>query len=105
MRRKHRNDDEGRYVVATATESQYELDLTARTLKRQMAAAPPIFDFLDACFSRLRRDEETIELPTLGCCAVGASIRYYLQTRDDRVLTLSMTSSVVRIGPMAILEA
>jgi hypothetical protein len=80
MRRELCNDDEGRYLVTTATGSRYELDLTARTVKRQMAATPPIIDFLDAGFSQLRRDGETVELLMLESCAVGASARYWLRS-------------------------
>ena len=105
MRRELRNDDEGRYVVTTATGSQYELDLTARTVKRQMAATPPIVDFLDAGFSRLRRDGDTVELLMLESCAIGASGRYWLQIRADHVPTLRMTSPVMRIEPVAKPEA
>lgn len=36
LRQELRSDDEGRYVVTTATGSQYEFDLSARTVKRQM---------------------------------------------------------------------
>jgi hypothetical protein len=95
------NDDEGRYLVTTATGSRYELDLTARTVKRQMAATAPIVDFLDAGFSQLRRDGETVELLMLETCAVGASARYWLQVRADHIPTLRMTSPVVRIEPVA----
>jgi hypothetical protein len=101
MRRELRDDDEGRYLLTTATGSQYELDLTARTVKRHMAATPPIVEFLDAGFSRLRRDGETVELLMLESCAVGASARYYLQIRDDSVPTFRMTSPIVRIDPVA----
>lgn len=105
MRRELRNDDEGRYLVTTATGSQYELDLTARTVKRHMAATPPIIDFLDAGFSRLRRDGETLELLMLESCAVGASARYWLQIRNDHIPTIRMTSPVVRIEPLTKREA
>jgi DNA-binding IclR family transcriptional regulator len=101
MRRELRNDDEGRYLVTTATGSRYELDLTARTVRRQMAATSPIVDFLDAGFSQLRRDGETVELLMLETCAVGASARYWLQVRDDHIPTLRMTLPVVRIEPVA----
>lgn len=40
MMQKLRNDDAGRYLVTTATGSQYVIDLTARTVKRQTAASP-----------------------------------------------------------------
>jgi hypothetical protein len=96
-----RNNDEGRYVVTTATGSQYELDLTTRTVRRQVAATPPIVDFLDAGFSQLRRDGETVELLILEACAVGASARYWVQIRTDHIPTLRMTSPVVRIEPVA----
>lgn len=101
MRQELRNEDEGRYMVTTATGSQSELDLTARTVKRQMAATPPIIDFLDAGFSRLRRDGETLELLMLESCAVGSSARYWLQIRNDHVATIRTTSPVVRIEPLA----
>lgn len=100
MKQELRNDDEGRYLVTTATGSQYELDLTARTVRRHMAATPPIVDFLEAGFSQLRRDGETVELLMLETCTVGASARYWLQVRDDHIPTLRMTSPVVRIEPV-----
>lgn len=55
MRDELHNDDEGRYSVITATGSRYELDLTARTLRRQMTGTPPIIDSLEAGFPRIRR--------------------------------------------------
>lgn len=105
MRLELRNDDAGRYLVTTARGSQDELDLTGRTVKRQMAAISPIVDFLDACFSQLRRDGETVELLMLESCVVGASARCWLQTRADHVPTLRMTSPVMRIEHMAKPEA
>lgn len=100
MRQELHNDDKGLYLVTTATGSRYELDMTARTVKRQMAATAPIPDFLEAGFSQLRRDGETVELLMLETCAVGASARYYLQIRVDGVPTLRMTSPIVRIEPV-----
>lgn len=92
-----RNDDADRYLVTTATGSHYVLDLTARTLKRLMAATAPITDFLDAGLSQLRRDGESLELIMLESCAVGASARFWIQVRADHVVTLRTTSPVVRI--------
>lgn len=100
MMQELRNDDAGRYVVTTATGSRYTLDLTARTVKRQMAATAPLVDFLDAGFSQLRRDGETLELLMLEACAVGASARYWIQVRDDHIPTLRTTSPVVRIDAL-----
>lgn len=100
MRQELHNDDEGRYLVTTATGSQYELDLTARTVRRHMAATAPVLSFLDAGFSQLRRDGETVELLMLESCAVGASARYWLQIRADHIPTFRMTSPVIRIEPM-----
>lgn len=57
-----RNDAAGRYLVTTATGSQYVLDLTSRTVKRQMAATAPLVEYLDAGFSQLRRDGEALDL-------------------------------------------
>jgi hypothetical protein len=100
-----RNDDAGLYVVTTATGSQYVLDLTARTIERHMAASEPLVDFLNAGFSRLRRDGETLELLMLESCAVGASARYWIQVRDDPIVTLRTTSPVVRIDAIDPSEA
>jgi hypothetical protein len=97
MTRELRNDDVGRYLVTTATGSQYVLDMTARTVSRRMAATPPLIEYLDAGFSRLRRDGETLELLMLESCAVGDSARYWIQVRADHIPTLRMTSPVVRI--------
>jgi hypothetical protein len=99
------NDDAGRYHVTTATGSQYVLDLTARTVKRQVAGSSPIVDYLDAGFSQLRRDGETLELLLLESCAVGASARYWIQVRNDHIHTLRMTSPVVRIDAVLTPEA
>jgi hypothetical protein len=100
MRQELHNDDEGRYLVTTATGSRYELDMTARTVKRRMAATAPILDFLDAGFSQLRRDGESIELLMIESCIVGASARYWLQIRHDHIPTFRMTSPVIRIEPV-----
>jgi hypothetical protein len=100
MTRELRNDDVGGYLVTTATGSQYVLDMTARTVSRRIAATPPLVDFLDAGFSRLRRDGETLELLMLESCAVGESARYWIQVRADHVVALRITSPVVRIDTM-----
>ena len=92
-----RNDDVGCYLATTATGSQYLMDLTARTVKRHMAAAAPTVDYLEAAFSQLRRDGEALELLMLESCAVGAPAQYWIQVRDDHITTLRTTSPVVRI--------
>lgn len=92
-----RNDDDGRYLVTTATGSQYVLDLTARTVQRVMAATAPLTEYLDVGFSRLRRDGESLELLMLESCTVGSPARYWLQIRADHVVTLRTTSPVVDI--------
>jgi hypothetical protein len=92
-----RNDDSGRYLVTTATGSHYVLDLTARTVKRAMAATAPLREYMDVGFSQLRRDGEGLELLMLELCAVGAPARYWIQARDDHIVTLRTTSPVVRI--------
>ncbi|MBE4719544.1 hypothetical protein [Pseudarthrobacter sp. AB1] len=99
------NDDAGRYLVVTATGSHYVLDLKARTVKRQMAAGPPLVDYLDAGFSQLRRDGEALELLMLESCAVGASAQYWIQVRDDHIPTLRTTSPVLRIDALDPSEA
>lgn len=99
-----RNDDAGRYLVTTATGSHYVLDLTARTVKRQMAATAPLLDYLDAGFSQLRRDGETLALLMLESCCVGTSARYWIQVREDHLPTLRTTSPVVRIETLSTLE-
>jgi hypothetical protein len=104
MTQELRNDDAGRYLVTTATGSGYVLDLTARTMKRQIAATAPLLDYLDAGFSQLRRDGEALELLMLESCAVGAPARYWLQVRDDHIPTLRMTSPVARIVALHIPE-
>jgi hypothetical protein len=70
-----------------------------------MAATAPIVEYLDAGFSQLRRDGETLELLMLESCKVGASARYWIQVRDDHIPTLRMTSPVVRIDSLTTLEA
>jgi hypothetical protein len=105
MMQELRNDDAGRYIVTTATGSHYELDLTNRTIKRHMAASAPLVDFLDAGFSQLRRDGETLELLMLESCSVWVSARYWIQVRDDHIPTLRMTSPVVRIDALNPSEA
>ena len=101
MTQELQNDDAGRFIVTTATGSQYVLDLTARTVKRHMAATAPIVDYLDAGFSQLRRDGEELELLMLESCVVGASARYWVQVRDDHIPTLRMTSPVLRIDVLS----
>lgn len=101
MKQELRNDDTGRYLVATATGSHYVLDLTARTLQRQMAATPPAADFVAAGVSQLRRDGETVDLHMVERCAVGESAKLWIQIREDHVVTQRMTSPVVRIEELA----
>src|SRR5687768_7607571 len=105
MRQQLSNDDSGRYLVTTATGSQYVLDLDARTVNRTMAATPPLVDFLEVGFTQLRRDGETVELLLLETCEIGASARYWLQIRDDHIPTLRETSPVVRIEDLAAARA
>ncbi|MCU1532536.1 MAG: hypothetical protein JWO49_2107 [Arthrobacter sp.] len=47
------NDGTGRYLVTTATGSQYVINLDDRTVSRKMAATAPLADFLEAGFSQL----------------------------------------------------
>lgn len=101
MRQELRDVDQGIFLVTTATGSHYRIDLTARTVQRQMAATAPLNDFLEAGFSQLRRDGETIALHMIDSCVVGESARYFIQVREDHVMTLRMTSPVVRIEPVA----
>jgi hypothetical protein len=105
MMQELRNDDAGRYLVTTATGSHYVLDLTSRTVKRQMAASAPVVNYLDAGLSKLRRDGESVELLMLESCAVGASPRFWIQVRDDHIPTLRMTSPVMRIDALITSEA
>ena len=95
-----RNDDAGRYLVTTATGSQYLLDLTARTVQRTMAATAPLIEYLDVGFSQLRSDGETLELLMLESCSIGSPARYWIQIRDDHIVTLRTTSPVVDIVPL-----
>ncbi|MCO4263727.1 hypothetical protein NG697_12475 [Pseudarthrobacter sp. MDT3-26] len=101
MKQELRNDDTGRYLVVTATGSHYVLDLTSRTLQRQMAATPPVTDYREAGVSQLRRDGETVELLMIERCMVGEPAIYFLQIRQDHVPTERMTSPVVRIEELA----
>lgn len=100
-----RNDDAGRYLVTTATGSQYLLDLTARTVQRVMAATAPLLEYLDVGFSQLRRDGESLELLMVESCTVGWPARYWLQIRADHVVTLRTTSPVVDIVALDPLNA
>ncbi len=100
-----RNDDTGCYLVTTATGSHYLVDLCSRTVQRKMAATAPLLDFLDAGFSRLRRDGELLELLMLESCMVGAPATFWIQVREDHVPTLRTTSPVVRIEPVTTPEA
>ncbi len=92
-----RNDDAGRFLVTTATGSHYVLDLTARTVTRKMAVTEPLVGYLDAWISQLRRDGESLELLLLESCALGEPARFWIQVRDDHIVTLRTTSHVVRI--------
>jgi hypothetical protein len=95
------NDDAGRHLVTTATGSEYLVDLTSRTVRRRMAATTPLADFLDAGFSRLRRDGQDLELLMLESCAVGSPARFWIQVRDDHIPTIRTTSPVVKIESLA----
>lgn len=65
-----------------------------------MAETAPLVDFLDVGFSRLRRDDETLELLMVEECRVGEPAKLWLQVRSDAVVTLRTTSPVVRIEPL-----
>ncbi len=91
------NNDEGRFLVRTATGSQYVLDLAARTMERRMSVNAPLPDFQDNDPSELRRDGEVLELLMLGSCSVGEPAQCWIQVRDDHVPTLRTTSPVVSI--------
>lgn len=94
------NDDKGVYLVTTATGSHYCLDLDNRTASRRMAATAPLVDFLDVGLSRLRRDDETLELLMVEECRVGEPAKLWLQVRTDAVVTLRTTSPIVQIEPL-----
>lgn len=94
------NDGTGRFLVTTATGSQYVVDLDDRTISRKMAATAPSVDFLDAGFSQLRRDGEALELLMLESCAVGGPALFWVQVRHDQIPTFRTTSPVVRIEPL-----
>lgn len=96
MTRELTNDDKGVYLVTTTTGSHYCLDLDNRTASRRMAATAPLVDFLDAGFSRLRRDGESLELLMVEHCKVGGPALLWIHVRDGAV-TLRTTSPVVRI--------
>ena len=98
------NDDAGCYLVTTATGSHYVIDLTVRTLTRSMAATAPHMDYIDAGFSQLRRDGESVELLLLESCALGKSARFWVQVRDDHIVTLRTTSTVMGIVALNPLE-
>lgn len=94
------NDSTGRFLVTTATGSQYVVNLDDRTISRKMAATAPLVDFLDAGFSQLRRDGEALELLMLESCEVGGPVLFWIQVRNDRIPTFRMTSPVVGIEPL-----
>lgn len=104
MRQTLSNDDKGKYLVTTATGSQYLLDMTSRTVRRTMAATAPLNDFLEAGFSKLRRDGEALALHMIERCIVGESAHYYIQVREDHIVTYRMTSPVIRIEELAATE-
>ncbi|MCY1240618.1 hypothetical protein D9M72_534730 [compost metagenome] len=85
--------------MTTATGSEYLVNLPARTVKRRMATAAPLYDFLEATFWQLRRDGDTLELLLLKTWAVGISALRWVVIRDDRMSTLRRTSPVVKIKP------
>ena len=60
-------------------------------------ATAPLVDFLDAGFSRLRRDGEELELLMLESCEVGVRAVFWIQVRNDHIPTFRMTSPVVGI--------
>lgn len=105
MKQKLSNDDKGRYLVATATRSQYLLDMKARTVHRIMAPTAPLTNFLAAGFSKLRRDGGTLDLHVIEHCVVRESSRYYIQVRDYPIATLRMTFPVVSIKELEVAES
>ena len=94
------NDGAGRFLVTTATGSQYVVNLDDRTIARKMAATAPSVDFLDAGFSQLRRDGEALGLLLLESCEIGSSAVFWIQVRDDHLPTVRMTSPVICIEPL-----
>lgn len=67
---------------------------------RSPETTPPVIEYLDVEFSQLRRDGEPLELLMLKSCSVRAPARYWIQVRDDHVVTLRKTSPVVRIASL-----
>jgi hypothetical protein len=94
------NDGIGRFLVTTATGSQYVVGLDDRTISRKMAATAPLVEFLDTGFARLRRDGDELELLLLESCKVGVSAVFWIQVRDDHIPTFRTTSPVVGIEPL-----
>jgi hypothetical protein len=91
------NDSTGRFLVTTATGSQYVVNLDDHTITRKMAATAPLLDFLDAGFSQLRREGEALELLMLESCEVRGPALFWIQVRNDHIPTFRMTSPVVGI--------
>lgn len=100
MPRSISNEGTGRFLVTTATGSEYVVNLDDRTISRKMATTAPLVDFLDAGLSQLRRDGELLELLMLESCEVGSSAVFWIQVRDDHIPTFRRTSPVVCIEPL-----
>ena len=87
-------DASGCYVVTTQT-SSHLLDLTHETVTR-IPGATASSDGGANAVERLRRDNEPI--PVLAIvCTVGLPMGLMLDLRQDGVLTLRITTLVVRI--------
>lgn len=95
-----RNNDPGRYIVSTASGSEYTVDLDRRTVTRRVAATNPLVDFLDVPMAVLRRDTEELELLMLERLEVGHEAKLWLQVRQDHVPTLRTSTPVIRIVPL-----
>lgn len=100
MPRSISNDGTGRFLVTTATGSEYVVNLDDRTISRKMAATAPLVDFLDAGLSKLRHEGEALELLMLEFCAVRSSALFWIQVRNDHIPTSRTTSPLVRIEPL-----
>ncbi|MCD4849701.1 hypothetical protein LN996_02625 [Arthrobacter sp. AK01] len=91
------NDDLGRFLISTATGSQYVLDLTGRTMERHGSVNAPIPEFQVVELTQLRRDGDVLDLLMVVSCIVGESAQFWIQIREDHVPTLRTTSPVVSI--------
>ena len=85
---------EGKWLIVTASGSEYSLDLDGMTITRHWGVHPPVDDHIA---TELRRDGQAIPLEQIITCEVGVWGEFVLNLRGDGIFTYRRTTAIESI--------